>query len=220
MDGATFLFHRELKRQACEQQQPQQQQQPQPQRDALKLSINDETTLATLHERYKEDIPSPLRKAQCSTESLLALYDVALKSERQRSLFSEHHALDLQKQIDAKDKILGERERHVVALDARIAAQEIHIAENAALRRRCEQLDAELFQVVKKNGVLSERIAKQAGAMTSEFTERNKRARETLLEKVNVIEERMKVAMVDLADEKKVTVMELFDELRLNVALN
>lgn len=216
MDGAPFLLTRVLKRQACEAQIPSFG------RDALKLSLNEETTIATLHDRYKDDIPELLRKVVDYTpESLIALYDVALKAERQRSIFCEYQAKDVQKEVETKSKILDEREKRLVALEDRISSQESHIIDNAALRKRVEYLEMELIQVARKNISYNERLVKQASLISAEYGDRVKRARETHLEQVNVIEEKIKMVLqnVELSDEKLLTLMDLFDDMRTSAAL-
>ena len=214
MDGVLLLYQRELKRRVIDGGDGVIDQQ---QRQSLKLSVNDETAFATLHDRYKEDIPPPLRTAAQSQELLVALYDVALKAERQRCIFAEHHAKDVQKDVETRVKLDEERGRHIAALESRITSQEIHITENTSLRTRVMQLETDLVAVVKENTGLKERSTKQANTLALEFTDRTKRARETHLLCVNSIEDRMKVAMNDLPDDKKLIDMELFDELRTSV---
>jgi hypothetical protein len=102
----------------------------------------------------------------------------SLKEAEQKRLFEEFKVKDVQKDVQARDAVIAEKEKQIAAL------LPLH-QENAALRKRVEDLQASLLQAAKTMRELELRLTRQAGESADAHQKRMETARTAAMNTIN-----------------------------------
>lgn len=102
----------------------------------------------------------------------------SLKEAEQKRLFEEYRVKDVQKDVQARDAIIQEKDKQIAAL------LPLH-QENAIMRKRIDDLQANLLVAAKNNQALEQRLTKQASEMAALFEKRMETARNAAMDTIN-----------------------------------